>query len=221
IICLDHMMPEMDGIETLDRMHAGDLLPDHTVVLAMTANAVVGAKEMYLERGFDDYISKPIEVEVLIRKLRKHLPPEKIREEKTYGGEVALEFSPSEATDSEPADVMPKLEALGLDVKQGLSHCMDDEEFYLELVSDFYKGQKEKSLELQQFLDKEDAKEYAVLAHAIKGNARTLGIPDLPDRALQLEEAGKRGDMDFIKENHAAFLSEYEKTANEIKTVFE
>ena len=221
IICLDHMMPEMDGIETLDRMHAGDLLPDHTVVLAMTANAVVGAKEMYLERGFDDYISKPIEVEVLIRKLRKYLPPEKIREEKTYGGEVALEFSPSEATDSEPADVMPKLEALGLDVKQGLSHCMDDEEFYLELVSDFYKGQKEKSLELQQFLDKEDAKEYAVLAHAIKGNARTLGIPDLPDWALQLEEAGKRGDMDYIKENHAAFLSEYEKTANEIKTVFE
>ncbi len=73
IIFLDHMMPKMDGVETLKNLKEQGLLTEKTVVIALTANAVVGAKESYLEAGFDDYLSKPIEVETLEEKLLKYL----------------------------------------------------------------------------------------------------------------------------------------------------
>ena len=74
IVCMDHMMPEMDGIETFNKLKEKDLIPSDTVMLMMTANAVVGAKEQYLNAGFVDYISKPIELERMEEKLRMHLP---------------------------------------------------------------------------------------------------------------------------------------------------
>ncbi|MCR5655544.1 MAG: response regulator [Lachnospiraceae bacterium] len=76
-IGLDHMMPDMDGIETLQILKKENLLPESTVVVAMTANAVVGAKEQYLAAGFDDYITKPIEYEKLEEMLIHYLPKEK------------------------------------------------------------------------------------------------------------------------------------------------
>lgn len=79
IVLLDHMMPEMDGIETLQRMRA---MPQFdaakTRVIALTANAVAGAREEYLAAGFDDYLSKPVEPVKLEEMLKKYLPPEKV-----------------------------------------------------------------------------------------------------------------------------------------------
>ena len=77
IIFLDHMMPEMNGFETLDAIHERNLIPDTTSVIALTANAIAGVREMYLSKGFDDYLSKPIESRELCRILEKHLPEEK------------------------------------------------------------------------------------------------------------------------------------------------
>lgn len=74
IVFLDHMMPVMDGIETLEKIKEEHLLRQGMVIIALTANAVVGAKERYLDAGFDDYLSKPIEVEQLEDALAKYLP---------------------------------------------------------------------------------------------------------------------------------------------------
>lgn len=74
IVFLDHMMPGMDGIETLRRLKEENLVPEHTAVIALTANAVVGARETYLAEGFADYLSKPIEVKELVKKLKRYLP---------------------------------------------------------------------------------------------------------------------------------------------------
>ncbi len=76
IVLLDHMMPKMDGIETLKRLKEQDLVPDHTVIIALTANAIIGAKEMYIGEGFDDYLPKPIEINELCAKLGEYLPKE-------------------------------------------------------------------------------------------------------------------------------------------------
>lgn len=76
IVFLDHMMPGMDGIETLHRLTEAGLVPDETVMIALTANAVVGAREIYLNEGFADYLSKPIEIKNLVELLRKYLPGE-------------------------------------------------------------------------------------------------------------------------------------------------
>ena len=79
IIFLDHMMPEMDGIETLQELRNRNLLGKETVVIALTANAIVGAKETYLAAGFDDYLSKPIEFSKLEEQLLLYLPKERCR----------------------------------------------------------------------------------------------------------------------------------------------
>lgn len=79
IVFLDHMMPKMDGIETLKRLKADNLIPEGCVIIVLTANAVSGARERYLEEGFDDYLSKPIEVVQLEKKLSKWLPAELTR----------------------------------------------------------------------------------------------------------------------------------------------
>ena len=78
VVMLDHMMPEMDGIETLVKARADGLIHDGCVVIALTANAVVGARELYLREGFDDYLSKPVEVKALEELLLRILPKEKI-----------------------------------------------------------------------------------------------------------------------------------------------
>ena len=89
IVFLDHMMPGMDGIETLHRLRKEGLLPEHTVVIALTANAVVGAREAYLKEGFTDYLSKPIEIRHLVEKLMAYLPESAYRD----GGEDPMRLS--------------------------------------------------------------------------------------------------------------------------------
>ena len=84
IVFLDHMMPGMDGLETLKKLNDEDLVPENTAMIALTANAVVGAREAYLEAGFLDYLSKPIEMKSLVEKLRTYLP-ESAYEENSYG----------------------------------------------------------------------------------------------------------------------------------------
>lgn len=227
IICLDHMMPEMDGIETLERMRNENLLPKNTVVLVMTANAVVGAKEMYLEKGFDDYISKPIEMEVLINKIRTYLPKELIIEagaqiKPNESDSEIFEFAPvsEETKESNTYDGLERLDnlkKLGIDVSQGLAHCADDTDFYLEILSDFCESQKEKCDELEEFLSTGRFEDYGIKAHAIKGNARTLGIVALADVALGMEQAAKNKEFEYIRNNHEAFISEYERITTDIK----
>ncbi len=79
MILLDHMMPGMDGIETLEALRdmPGNCCKD-SVVIALTANAMAGVREMYLEKGFDDYLAKPIEGTMLERMLLRYLPKEYI-----------------------------------------------------------------------------------------------------------------------------------------------
>ena len=80
VILLDHMMPSMDGIETLEELRK---LPDNkcrdAAVIVLTANAMAGVRDMYLEKGFDDYLSKPIEGAMLERLLAKYLPAQYVR----------------------------------------------------------------------------------------------------------------------------------------------
>ena len=105
-VFLDHMMPGMDGIETLHKLQEEKLIPDFTTMIALTANAVVGARETYLAEGFHDYLSKPIELRELVKKLKKYLPPEAYEAvEENQNAEQAV----SEAEDPKDA---PKDQAL-------------------------------------------------------------------------------------------------------------
>ena len=139
VILLDHMMPEMDGIETLRRMRQleGNLCKD-TPVIALTANAVVGAKEMYLAEGFHAYLSKPIAGERLEEILRNYLPKEKIITEATVTVEKVREpegvpdYSEEIAVTEEPVT-----EQTLIDTEVGLRYSADSEEIYHEFIKMF------------------------------------------------------------------------------------
>ncbi|MBO5552564.1 MAG: response regulator, partial [Lachnospiraceae bacterium] len=234
VVFLDHMMPKMDGIETMKKLREGGLIPKETTVIALTANAVTGAREMYLEAGFDDYLSKPLALKELEEKLLKYLPKESFIEEPekdgdtasfTGGDEEILEFAPEE----EFAEFSPKgegdmddsgdskaslsrLREIGLNVDEGLGYAAGDTGFYLEILGDFCREFKEKSDYLQSFYEDGDIKNYEVLIHAIKSNARSVGAEELRVMAAKLEEAASEGRVDSIKADHKAFMDQYRDT---------
>ncbi|MBO4337458.1 MAG: response regulator, partial [Lachnospiraceae bacterium] len=122
LVLLDHMMPKMDGIQTLSHIREENLVDDKTVIVALTANAVVGARERYIEAGFDDYLSKPIEIPLLEECLRKYLPAYLVHiktEEESNGEEKtgniskeAKENTPEKTTDEEVLEFSAQEEIL-------------------------------------------------------------------------------------------------------------
>ena len=222
IILLDHMMPQMDGIETLKILKDENLL-NGAVVIALTANAVVGAEEQYLNAGFDGYLSKPIMVGDIENTLRNYLPAELLGGNKEDIGEGNIEdnkddgkeaVSEDNGTASEPVIfefdgvssdtpvTLDKARSLGLNVDAGIGYACGEEDFYLDLLTDYANDASGKCAELSSYLEKGDLKNYEILVHSLKSASRTVGADDLSAQAKALEDASKNGDMDFVKAHH-------------------
>ncbi|MCR5755305.1 MAG: response regulator [Acetatifactor sp.] len=234
IVFLDHMMPELDGIETLNRLKNEGMVPEQTAVIALTANAVVGAREIYLEAGFTDYLSKPIEVRQLVDRLKKYLPqeayPKAVVEISTeLEDSEILEFSPedensgnsSEARNVQTTDVKTRLTKLGIDVSIGLDYCGQDEEFYMELLSDYASSFEEKEKSINAFFESENWHEYEILVHGMKSNVKTLGATAAFRLAQALEKAAENGDINYIKDHHSRLLEDCRRIADAIKDMLE
>ncbi len=209
VIFMDHMMPKMDGIETLAAMNEEELLPDSTYVIALTANAIVGAKEMYLSAGFDDYLSKPIESRRFERLLEKYLPESIVSHRKIERPEIK---SRSEEPVSEDMFTLSQIQKLHgicpeLDIMTGLSYCMDSKEFYLDTLQGYLDA--DKSRELCEAFKAQDTENYGIHAHSLKSTSKTIGALVLSEHAKELEFAAKRGDTEYIKEHHETVMQEY------------
>ena len=203
IVFLDHMMPQMDGIETL-KVLKDDGLINGAVVIALTANAVVGAEKQYLSAGFDGYLSKPITLQELEKALKKYLPSETV-------GDKAPEEEEKKSTVS-----LDKVRELGLNVDAGLMYTCNDEDFYLELLSDYAKSAPDKCSELSSFLENNDLKNYEILAHSLKSSSKTIGADDLSAQAKALEEASRDQNTDFVMANHDAFVESFRELSAKI-----
>ena len=221
LILLDHMMPKMDGIETLEKMREDVLLYRDTKVVALTANAINGAREEYIKAGFDGYLSKPIEVSALEDILRNCLP------EKSFASDDAIEFSDDgeimefapagetfEDADSEFVDWLGKA---GFETKNAMTYCGGDAGFYRELLDDYITYRDEKIKELDTYFEEEDWKGYSIRIHALKSVSKTIGATKLAERALELEKASKEGDAEFVRSNYPDFLKAYEAVTEIIR----
>lgn len=214
VILLDHMMPEMDGIETLRRMkEMEENLCKDTPVIALTANAVVGAKEMYLEEGFHAYLSKPIAGDRLEEVLRNYLPKEKIitttqvNSEPKEGSERMPDYLEEDAATAEP-----ETEQNLIDTVVGLRYSADSEEIYRDFVKMFVESQMERIPQLKDYFAKEDWENYTILVHSIKSTSLNIGAVILSEQAKELEMAGKEKRIEYIREYHAALISLSEAT---------
>ena len=233
LIFLDHMMPGMDGVETLKKLRKmqADTGRIFTIV-AFTANAVSGAREMFLREGFDEFISKPIENSELEHVLKKVLPKASIRyiedcrktdetgqenpqdENLPYAEEKCILENPEE-------DRMSALQKAGIHTDSGLRYCRDDAEFYMELLGQFVQSSGKKQQEIERFYGQKDFGNYRIAVHALKSTAKMLGADTLSEMALQAETALKNHDEKFIAEHHEELMDEYRNVVQAISHVID
>ncbi|MEY8391091.1 sensor histidine kinase [Lachnospiraceae bacterium] len=225
LIFLDHMMPGMDGVETLKRireLHGG--FYKNLPIVALTANAISGAREMFKSEGFTEFVPKPVERCVLERVLRKILPEECIQyeaagdekagktEERTKKPETKPEYGEDLPVDPAHVDslsVWERLQQLGIDAKLGLDYCAGAEDFYLEMLQMYYEQEEEKERELTSFFENGDWAAYSVKVHALKSTSLTIGAKKISELAKALEAAGKAEDEAYIRENHDHLMQKY------------
>jgi len=209
IIFLDHMMPEMDGIETHQIMCDKNLC-NHTPVVMLTANAVVGAKEQYLSEGFDDFLSKPIMPEKLDKMVLKYLP-KKLVSEGDYINKV---------TNTEKEENLPQLEEF--DLAYAMSF-LKSEELLQKTLIDFYKllekTPQNLSVMFESITQEESLVAYRIEVHALKSTAATVGAMLLSKIARLLEVAAQNKDIDRIQAVHPILIDEIEKHRKRVEVI--
>lgn len=237
IVFLDHMMPGFDGVQTLRRIREINNGAFRDIpVIALTANTLSGAREMFRNEGFTEFIPKPIERSVLERVLRRVLPKSCIK----YGASLVDEEGSAENEESAVKDGLPQaaettdedmrvaepdaeaslpfecLQQAGINVQMGLDYCCGEEEFYLEMLQMFHEQCPEKKKEIHSLYEGANWADYVVKVHALKSASLTIGAERLSAHAKALEQAGKEEDIEYIRENHSILLELYDEVSGSI-----
>ena len=201
LVFMDHMMPEMDGVETTEiiRKMEGDYYRTLPIV-ALSANAIMEAREQFFSCGMNDFVSKPIIGKDLNRALLRWLPPNQIAE-KESSSKVAEEPLVDESELNQLLLELTKIEDLS--ITDGLSTVEGDKQLYIDVLRQFCQGVDEDIPTLHKCTKDNLWKAYAVRIHAVKSVLATIGNQFLSDWASHLEEAATNGDTDTcVKENH-------------------
>jgi signal transduction histidine kinase/FixJ family two-component response regulator/HPt (histidine-containing phosphotransfer) domain-containing protein len=196
IIFMDHMMPEMDGIATTRAIRAmGDSDPYYRrlPVIMLTANAVFGQREMFLQNGIDDFLPKPIEVRHLNDILEKWIP--KVKQKKS-SSPVLWDFEEDRSL----------LSINGVNAQTGLRNAGDSLKAYKKVLAVFIADADERIPRIEATLSEGNLGLYTTLVHAIKGASRSIGADYIGELAAELEEAGHAENMVIIREKTGIFL---------------
>ncbi len=209
LIFLDHMMPVMDGIETLHKIRE-EKLCEGVPIIMLTANAIAGDREKYIAEGFDDFLSKPIIVDKLNDMLLKHTPEHMIKKAEAVEEKKLLK-SADEAVE-ELKKLLPEI-----DVEKGLIYCGEDKEFLLECLGDF--SALTIKTELSYCMDKKDYEGYCVNVHGFKNNAYTIGATALGDLAYEMEKLIKAGRAEEIPDMQKQLFEGYDRIRDAYKDI--
>ena len=197
VVLLDHMMPGMDGLETIARIREDH--PD-LPVYALTANAMAGGEEFYKSKGFDGYLAKPIDSMALEKAIMKHIPEEIMM--KPAASDI------SEEPESFPEDMMWLSEVKEINLEDGIKSS-GGISTYIGALYNFYDTIEHNAKILEDAYNGDDIKLYTVKVHALKTSARIIGANDLAKSSERLEEAGKNGDIEYIKANFEKHLNSF------------
>lgn len=204
LIFMDHMMPEMDGIETFNRIRLKPDTYSQTVpVVILTANAISGMKERFMEAGFQDYISKPIDLSVMERVLRKFLPKEHI---------IPNDREISEISAANTAIIsMEQLQSIkDIDTAAGLSHY-PTEEAYLTDINAFRAKAAYITTQLESLLNNENWAVYSMFLDELSTASTNLGMIKLQKLMSAQKNALDTKDSDFLKKNLPFLLQALKK----------
>ena len=199
LIFLDHMMPEMDGIETLHNMRRDEQNQNiGTPTICLTANAISGAREEYLREGFDDYLTKPIDADALEKAMINYLPKDKVQK---------IEKDQAEAESGDKVEIPSWIcEIADIDADKGVSHCGSPES-YLETLAIYGKSAPASADEIENLWAAGDLANTTVKVHAIKSLSRAIGAEEIGALAEKLELAGKAGETEPLEKELPGLLS--------------
>ncbi|MCR5155524.1 MAG: response regulator [Butyrivibrio sp.] len=216
IIFLDHRMPEMDGIQTFHAMKemAEDTNRD-TPVIALTANAISGSREMYFKEGFTNYMAKPVDPSKLEEMILMYLPPEMVSRPGDEG------FESEGTTSDEEKEALTNLLGLtGVDVNEAISRC-GSAVLARDVMRDFWQSIEERAAKIQHYEEIKDIKDYTIYVHGLKSSAKAIGALDLSEKARYLENCGNGGDIDEIEELTPGLLELYRSYLIKLEPVLE
>lgn len=195
IIFMDHMMPELDGVETthiIRRFH-----PEYkdVPIIALTANAISGTKEMFIQEGMNDFVAKPIEMRTMLSKLRTWLPKQKIK--KVTSAEQAEPEQPKEELVIEGLDTQAALKLLG------------NEKLFWAVLKDYYQVIEKKAALIKKLETEEQWHSYTIEVHALKSSSKQIGAMELSEKAAALEKAGNEENGSLIHRDTDEMLKQY------------
>jgi CheY-like chemotaxis protein len=197
LVFMDHMMPGMDGIETTRSIRAmgGEEDPyfRRMPIVALTANALVEQREIFLQSGFSDFLAKPIEMDKLYSILKKWIPPEK--------RQAAHKSSASDADTK-------GLAIHNIDVQVGVNNTGGSLVSYLRVLRMFYNDAEGRIAIIKNAASEGDAKLYTTMVHALKSAARSIGAVEFGDFAEAMEAAGRNRDIPIIRRRTGELLNQ-------------
>jgi len=212
LVFMDHMMPEMDGVEAtrIIRSMNGEYYKKLPII-ALTANAVNGAREMFKESDFNDFIAKPIELLALDRVLKKWIPADKI-ETLTSKDNTTDDLKNNSNNINKEKNIL---------VSKGLTYTSGNKDVYYEILEMFVQDGIEKIEQLNSYVENEDWKNYIIKVHALKSTSLTIGAVMLSEFAKKLELAGKSEDFGIIRKENKKLLKLYNEVISEGRSLLE
>ena len=225
-IFMDHMMPEMNGIEAakIIREEIGTEYAKTVPIIALTANAVVGNEELFLNNGFQAFVSKPIEIERLDAVIRQW-----IRDKELEKKLVHVNVNGQSIPDTRKNDRRVFIDRRrgfdrrtfgdgisGIDIPRGLDRFGGDEDSYIKILHSYINNTKP-LLETMKEVNRDNLANYAITVHGIKGSSRGIFAGTVGSKAESLENAAKAGDLDFVSANNSAFIELTEKLIGDLE----
>ena len=209
LILMDHMMPEMDGVQTFEKLHGDKSSPNfETPVIMLTPNALAGMREQYMDVGFADYVSKPVRGAKLEEAIRRNLPESLIK--------PASPEIPAEAVSTEPSGFADICGAVPeLNVNAALQYCCGSAELLNDLLHDF--TENDHFSDLKAAFEEKRWEDYRRHAHSLKSTSLMIGLTGLSERARASELALKGGCTEFAELNHDSLIEEYSALLGKIK----
>lgn len=197
-------MPEVDGVETthiIRRMIDGY---ENVPIVALTAKAMGGTREMFLREGMNDFLAKPIEVSEMVAMVRKWLP-------------AGVIIPVRERQQSVPE--APGLKIEGLNTKHAIS-MLGREKLYMQVLKDYFQAVDKRARIIMQAVENGDIRSYTIEVHSLKSTSRQIGADHLPDLAARLEKAGNDNDAEFIRADTDELIVQYHAVRELITPVF-
>jgi len=214
IIFMDHMMPEMDGIETttcIREWEREQMIDDASYtqvpIIALTANAVSGVREMFVEKGLNDFLAKPIDITKLDDILNRWIPKEKRKR------------GTGKETTNKTIEQLPEIN--GVNIRKGISMTGGTEEGYFMVISIYLMDAQERLNTLKRTFEENNISAFIINIHALKSASASIGADEISSKAALLELAGRNGNLAFIRDNLNSFGEQLIKLTEGIKAVLD